>query len=110
MKRGIAFFFGFFVLVQTTSAQADTMKDFLISCAYGTAIGAGVGLVSLAFSDDPSGHAGNIAKGASLGLYAGIGLGLYNIYGHKTKDDSSDLTQASPVWLTPLYAQKSFGV
>lgn len=44
---------------------------------YGTATGALLGMASLAFVGDPAGSMGNIARGASLGLYAGIGIGFY---------------------------------
>lgn len=57
------------------------MEIFLKSCAYGTAAGALLGLASLAVSEDPSANRGNVARGASLGLYAGIGFGLYTLYG-----------------------------
>lgn len=40
------------------------------------AIGAGVGAVSLAFESEPGKHTNNISRGASLGLYAGIAVGL----------------------------------
>lgn len=56
---------------------ADSMQDFLMSCAYGTGAGALVGVATLAFTEDPSSSINNIARGASLGLYGGIGLGLY---------------------------------
>lgn len=70
-------------VAQIVGAQTsgDSLRTFLTSCAYGTAGGAVVGLVSLAFNEDPKGNAMNIAKGASLGLYAGIGWGLYRVYG-----------------------------
>lgn len=57
--------------------ERDKMRTFLVACGYGTAIGAAVGAASLAFTDDPGSKLSNIAKGASLGLYTGIGVGLY---------------------------------
>lgn len=53
------------------------MRTFLMSCAYGTGAGAVVGLTTLAFSDRPSENLSQVAKGASLGLYVGMGVGLY---------------------------------
>lgn len=61
----------------TLPARAEPMQEFLMSCAYGTLAGALVGVATLAFTEDPSSNLNNIARGASLGLYAGIGLGLY---------------------------------
>jgi hypothetical protein len=73
-------------------SQAEPMKDFLMSCVYGTLSGALVGAATLAFSEDPTSSMNNIARGASLGLYAGIGLGLYlNMSG------SEQLTQIIPL-------------
>lgn len=88
-------------LVIPKPAQAGEMKTFLLSCAYGTMIGAAVGLASVAVSDDPSHHGQNIAKGASLGLYAGIGLGLYLNYGRSSSADTQDVEfkEISPMWL-----------
>jgi hypothetical protein len=60
-----------------SKSHAESMRDFLMNCAYGTMAGALVGVASLAFTDDPSTNMNNIAKGASLGLYAGIALGVY---------------------------------
>lgn len=48
-----------------------------MASAYGTAAGALIGVASLAFTEDPGSKLNNIARGASLGLYAGMGLGLY---------------------------------
>jgi hypothetical protein len=62
-----------------TLVQAADLKRFLKTCAWGTVFGAGAGVVSLAFSDQPSEHWNNVAKGASLGLYAGIAYGVYEI-------------------------------
>lgn len=63
----------------TASADANRLKSFLKASAWGTVIGAGVGAVSLAFENKPSDHSGNIARGASLGLYGGIAYGLANL-------------------------------
>lgn len=64
------------ILLFSVTAKADPMKDFLLTCAYGTAAGAAIGLATLAFTDNPNGKISNVARGASLGLYAGIAYGL----------------------------------
>lgn len=61
------------------SAAAGDLSRFLKTCAWGIAIGAGVGAVSLAFENKPSDHTINIARGASLGLYGGILYGLAQV-------------------------------
>ncbi|WP_415063722.1 hypothetical protein [Bdellovibrio sp.] len=67
------------ILFQAHLASAQDLKAFLKSCAWGTLGGAAAGVVSLAFTDKPSESWSNVAKGASLGLYAGIGYGIYQI-------------------------------
>lgn len=47
---------------------------------YGVLAGTLVGVASLAFTSQPGDNLKNIAKGASLGLYAGILLGAYVVY------------------------------
>jgi hypothetical protein len=87
-------------------AKADEMRTFLLSCAYGTVIGAAVGLATVAVSDDPGAHTQNISKGASLGLYAGIGLGLYLNYGRgSSAGQDMTLQKISPVWIQADSAQ-----
>lgn len=49
---------------------------FLKRCAWGTGVGAGIGLLSLGIEDHPYEHWSNVARGASLGLYGGILYGL----------------------------------
>lgn len=91
------------------------MTIFLKSCAYGTAAGAVLGLATLAWSENPSGKINNVARGASLGLYAGIGFGLYTInaqnkrmnqdFSHFQFTDKSDLeAQKNLIWFSPVTA------
>ena len=74
--------------VPQSSFGNDQMTRFLKSCAYGALGGAAVGLVSISFSDDPGSKTNQVARGASLGLYAGIGYGYYQ----SQQDQSSDET------------------
>lgn len=55
----------------------DKMTVFLKSCAYGSLAGAAIGLVSLSVAENPNNKANQVARGSSLGLYAGIGYGYY---------------------------------
>ena len=89
------------VMMMPAKAKASEMRTFLLSCAYGTVIGAAVGLATVAISDDPGSKSQNIARGASIGLYAGIGLGIYLNYRHNNQAGSQDftMTKMSPVWL-----------
>lgn len=65
--------------LQSSPASAQGLRDFLKTCAWGSAFGVAAGVVSLAVSEKPSESWNNVAKGASLGLYAGIGYGLYQL-------------------------------
>jgi len=64
------------LLLMSQLASAAELKQFLKSCGYGTLGGAGLGLASLVFEKKPNESYGNIARGASLGLYGGIVYGL----------------------------------
>jgi hypothetical protein len=61
--------------------SSGKMKVFITTSAYGAMAGALTGMASLAFYDTASSHTKNIAVGASLGLYTGILLSAYIIYG-----------------------------
>lgn len=52
----------------------------LTSITYGTLAGTLVGAASLAFTDNPGDNLQRVARGASLGLYTGILLGVYVAY------------------------------
>jgi len=71
------------LLPQMSFAQNNTpnSKIFINSCIYGTMTGTLLGLGSLAFTDNPGDKLQRVFRGASLGLYAGIFLGAYLIYG-----------------------------
>ncbi len=60
--------------------KAEAGREFLLSCTYGVLAGALVGAASLAVEDNPSDKVHRVARGASLGLYTGILLGLYVVY------------------------------
>jgi hypothetical protein len=74
------------LLVMSTSflsipkVHASPEKEFIMSCTYGVLAGTLVGAASLAFVDRPSENLQRVARGASLGLYMGIGLGYYTAY------------------------------
>ncbi|MCC7405937.1 MAG: hypothetical protein IT288_16200 [Bdellovibrionales bacterium] len=59
---------------------ATPMKEFVTACTYGVLAGALVGTATLAFEDKPGDNLQNVARGASIGLYLGILLGLYVVY------------------------------
>jgi NhaP-type Na+/H+ or K+/H+ antiporter len=61
-------------------APDSSGHEFIMSCTYGVLAGTLVGAASLAFTSDPGQSLQTVARGASLGLYAGILLGLYVVY------------------------------
>lgn len=75
-------------------SKADPGREFLMSVTYGTLAGALLGTASLAFTDKPGEKLQRIARGASLGLYFGILLGLYVVYG--VPDGSEELDHILP--------------
>jgi hypothetical protein len=70
-------------------AKADSTREFMMSAAYGTLAGTIVGAATLAFSDKPGDNLNKVARGASLGLYAGILLGIYVAYGGPSEDSDA---------------------
>ena len=72
-----------------SKAHADTTREFMMSAAYGTLAGTIVGAATLAFSDKPGDNLNKVARGASIGLYAGILLGLYVAYGGPSEDSDA---------------------
>lgn len=61
-------------------AADNASREFVMSCTYGVLAGTLVGAASLAFTSKPGESLQRVARGASLGLYAGILLGLYVVY------------------------------
>lgn len=70
-------------------AKAEPMREFIMSCSYGVLAGTLVGAATLAFSDRPGDNLNKVARGASFGLYAGILLGLYVVYGVPNQEEES---------------------
>jgi hypothetical protein len=99
MKRSFVFVL---MLLFSASGQCEAIRDFFISCGYGTLAGAAVGAMSVAVSENPSEKSMNIARGASLGLYAGIGYGIYRAQ-HSASED-----REVRIWIQPLLKEKHF--
>ncbi len=79
-KKWILFFAFFFSFTVNNQANAEPMKEFIKACTYGVLAGTMIGIATLAFAKKPGDNLQNIARGASLGLYAGILLGTYVVY------------------------------
>ncbi len=77
----------FLVFMSNQKIHADSTREFLLSCAYGTVAGTIIGAASLAFTKQPGENLQLIARGASLGLYGGIILGWYVT---RTPDENID--------------------
>lgn len=82
------------LLTLSLPARADSSREFIMSVTYGTLAGTLLGVASLAFEDKPSNKLQNVARGASLGLYAGILLGLYVVYA--VPDENDELNKILP--------------
>jgi hypothetical protein len=95
----------------TSQAKADPVRDFVVSCSYGVLAGTIVGAASLAFTNQPGQNLNNVARGASIGLYAGILLGAYVVYGvpaEEEEDAKAQLNRVSVnrVQIYPLISQR----
>ena len=77
------------VLMFAKPLKAEPVHEFLMSCTYGALAGGLVGAATLAFSSHPGDNLNTVARGASLGLYAGILLGAYVVYGVPGGDDEA---------------------
>lgn len=88
-------------------------KEFITSATYGVIAGTIVGAATLAFTQNPGDKLNRIARGASIGLYAGILLGFYVTYGVGGEVDEEEyLGRRQPetpkLALVPLFDEKGF--
>ncbi len=95
------------VLISTATVaspvRADTStREFIMSCTYGVLAGTLVGAAMLAFTDQPGENLNKVARGASIGLYSGILLGLYIVYGVNDEPEEPDFSNGpSESWKSP---------
>lgn len=110
----VAFFAAGTLAVPSSSYAADTStREFVMSCTYGVLAGTLVGAASLAFTKRPSKNMHRVARGASLGLYTGILLGLYVVYIVPGMEDSDDpvavLKDRFPLQIAPAFRYADVG-
>lgn len=87
--------------------QENQAREFVMSCTYGVMAGTLVGAASLAFTSKPSDNLNRVARGASIGLYLGIALGLYVVYivpGLEEEAADQDPVARFPFMLSPTFA------
>ncbi len=96
-----------FFFFRVSSAAADPAKDFVMSCTYGVLAGTLVGTATLAFSDKPGDNLNRIARGASIGLYAGILLGLYvvNLSSGGEEDPQVSMKELPKLQVYPIVSE-----
>ena len=98
MRKFLSLFLALFItvsVIRPQSAHAEIpvkAKAFLTIAGYGTAGGALLGLASMAFG----GSTTSVAKGASLGLYAGLLFGTYVLVSHHQRQMGTYEDSASP--------------
>ena len=93
--------FGFMIQGPKVRAQVqdNTSREFVMSCTYGVLAGTLVGAAMLAFTDQPGENLSKVARGASIGLYTGILLGLYVVYGVSDGEEDPDMLNGpSETW------------
>lgn len=99
-----------YVTLPNRSQAATQGEEFLTSVTYGVLAGTLVGTATLAFTQNPGSNLQNIARGASLGLYLGIMLGLYVVYIVPNQNSVEDIyvqTPAPRFLLAPSFADSS---
>lgn len=107
MRRWLAIFFA--ISLSLPAAHADNpQKEFIMSCTYGVVAGTLVGAASLAFVSKPGDNLQRVARGASIGLYTGILLGLYVVYivpgmGAAEEEDPMVRMQNLPFLISPTF-------
>lgn len=110
MNRALVWLVALSLMLPLSKARAENQtKEFIMSCTYGVLAGTLVGAASLAFTNKPGDNLNRVARGASLGLYTGILLGLYVIYivpGMETPPDQDPvvLMDRIPLRVTPTFA------
>jgi len=84
-------------------AQPLNAKAFILTTSYGVVAGSLIGAASLALYSTPGDHLRNIAIGASSGLYMGILIGFYLLYGHSSDvpEKGKGAPSVSPVTPNP---------
>lgn len=82
------------------------MRDFVVSCSYGVLAGTLVGAATLAFSDKPGENLNRVARGASLGLYAGMLLGAYVVFGVPAEEEDPAAQLGHSVFNAPSLINK----
>ena len=98
LKLIISLFFslGLSGIFFSSPAQAQLSREIVMASTYGVLAGTLVGVGTLAFTEKPGDHLGNIARGASYGLYFGILLGLYAVYIVPKLDDNPSESIVAP--------------
>lgn len=90
-------------LIFPLTAQAYGIRDFLATAGRGVVVGTVLGVASLALEDKPSENWNNVARGASLGLYAGVAWGAYRL--NQAESDGNSLEESYQVFFKPIFSQ-----
>jgi len=89
----------------------SSTREFIMSCTYGVLAGTLVGAALLAFTDQPGENLNKVARGASIGLYSGILLGLYVVYGVNDEPEEPDFSNGpSEGWRRPAEPNHRFAL
>jgi hypothetical protein len=106
MKRFVAIFFALSLTGPSAHAADNAQREFIMSCTYGVLAGTLVGAASLAFVSKPGDNLQKVARGASLGLYTGILLGLYVVYvvPGMTPEEEEPVVKLPPVLISPTFS------
>lgn len=112
MTKIIAVLLMSFLVASPGWAQDENtdMREFVMSCTYGVLAGTLVGAATLAFTENPGDNLRNLARGASIGLYVGILLGLYVVYivpgGDDPEEEELEEARMPKFQLYPILSQR----
>src|SRR5256885_909928 len=91
------------ILLCNSAFASNKLIEFIKTCGYGALIGGGIGVLTLAMEKQPNEHYANVAKGASLGFYAGIAYGIYETRNQSQINLHQDYS--SQVMIVPKFEQ-----
>jgi hypothetical protein len=109
MKRVCTIVTALVLIFSSVGAWANPTREFIMSCTYGVMAGTLVGAASLAFTKKPSENLQKVARGASLGLYTGILLGVYVVYivpGMEGGEEEDPVAKVPPVLFIPTFDER----
>lgn len=110
MRSVAAIILAFSIFSHPLARAENETREFVMSCTYGVLAGTLVGAASLAFASKPGDSMFRVARGASIGLYAGILLGLYVVYVVPGMEENPEEEPVVSLDRLPVMIRPTFGL